>query len=58
MDEEHCVLATLTLEFAKFSMPQTNAVTTSFLYVLSPSLGFGQDKIPPRLWSKRRCKIT
>ena len=36
MDEEHCVIAVIDSEVAKFRMPQINAVTTSFLYVPSP----------------------
>ena len=36
MDEEHCVIAVIDSEVAKFRMPQINAVTTSFLYVPLP----------------------
>lgn len=31
MDEVHCAIAVVGFEVAKFEMPQTNAVTTSFL---------------------------
>ncbi len=45
MDEEHCVIATLSSEFARFYTPQINAVTTSFLYVL-PLLRRGSKPLP------------
>ena len=49
MDEQHCVSAKLKYEFARFKLPQINAVTTSFLYVLPPSLrpGRPQKKTAP-----------
>ena len=54
MDEVHCAIAVISSEVAKFEMPQINAVTTSFLYVL-PLLRRGPKPLPrPRYPSLSR----
>lgn len=58
MDEVHCVIAVVGSEVAKFEMPQTNAVTTSFLYVLSsPPAGSRRSRVGLRRCGNDNAKL-
>ena len=53
MDEEHCAIA-IPYELARFEMPQINAVTTSFLYVLPPPASTARPRQPVALEGPRQ----
>lgn len=54
MDEEHCVIAVPYANLRDSYSPQINAVTTSFLHVLSPPAGQARPLSPVALEGLRR----